>query len=126
MNSVEADRAGTASGINNAVARVAGVLAIAILGVVMVQAFEHQLLHSVNSLELNTAILRDIRSNAVKLGGLEISANLDAEEATIIRTDITHAFVHAFRLIMMICAALAMASAAVAAQMISPSDAKGP
>src|SRR5712692_190615 len=39
MNSVNQDRVGTASGINNAVARVAGVLAIAVLGILMVKTF---------------------------------------------------------------------------------------
>src|SRR6185295_13573499 len=43
MGSVDQDHAGTASGINNAVARVAGVLAIAVLGLVMVATFEHRL-----------------------------------------------------------------------------------
>ena len=50
MSSVQSDRTGTASGINNAVARVAGVLAIAILGNVMVQAFGHKLQSSLAGL----------------------------------------------------------------------------
>ncbi len=43
MNSVAQDRVGTASGINNAVARVAGVLAIAALAIVMVSTFTFRL-----------------------------------------------------------------------------------
>jgi MFS family permease len=43
MNSVKQERAGVASGINNAIARVAGVLAVAILGAIMAAAFSHTL-----------------------------------------------------------------------------------
>src|SRR5436853_2682664 len=43
MGSTEQDRVGAASGINNAVARVAGVLAIAILGSLMARAFSARL-----------------------------------------------------------------------------------
>src|SRR5207248_4446946 len=68
MSSVEQDRAGTASGINNAVARLAGVLAIAILGVAMVSAFSHSLQQSLANLDLAPGVLREIHSNVIKLG----------------------------------------------------------
>src|SRR6185295_9584099 len=40
MGAVEGEHAGTASGVNNAVARVAGLLAIAIFGVLLARLFE--------------------------------------------------------------------------------------
>ena len=56
MSSVEQDHVGTASGINNAVARVAGVLAIAIFGVVMVKAFSHQLRQSLAGIQTSPPV----------------------------------------------------------------------
>jgi EmrB/QacA subfamily drug resistance transporter len=122
MGSVEQDRAGTASGINNAVARVAGVLAIAILGVVMVTAFSHNLQHSLAGLNLPPVVLHQIQSGAVKLGGIEVPPDLDADTAARVRADITQAFVYGFRLIMVICSGLAVASAGVTKWLISSTE----
>ena len=118
MNSVGQDRAGTASGINNAVARVAGVLAVAVLGIVMVAAFAHSLHGSLTSLGLGDGVVRDLESDTVKLGGLDAPSNLDPQTRARIRAAIAQAFVVGFRMIMLICAGLALACAAVASQMI--------
>jgi predicted MFS family arabinose efflux permease len=118
MSSVEQDRAGTASGINNTVARIAGVLAIAILGVVMVRAFSHSLQASLANLNLPPGILQDIQSNVIRLAGVQVPSNVDAHTSEMIRAAIGQAFVFAFRLIVLICAGLSVASAAVAWRMI--------
>jgi hypothetical protein len=118
MSSVEQDRAGTASGINNSVARVAGVLAIAVLGVVMVRAFSHSLQQALAGPQIAPGVLRAIQSNAVKLAGLEAPPQLDATTQAMIRAAIAQAFVFAFRLVMLICAALSVGSAGVALRMI--------
>jgi EmrB/QacA subfamily drug resistance transporter len=124
MNSVEQDRAGTASGINNAVARVAGVLAIAVLGAVMVAAFGHALRDSLGGLKLNADVAHELESNVARLGSLDAPSGTDPETAATIRAAIAQAFVFGFRLIMLLCAGLAMASVAVAWRNIPPRSAE--
>jgi EmrB/QacA subfamily drug resistance transporter len=114
MNSVDEGRAGTASGINNAVARVASVLAVAVLGVIMVAAFAHSLRKSLAGLNLGDDIANELESNVDKLGDLAAPRDVDPQTAVTIRLAITGAFVSAFRIIMLVCASLAVASAIVA------------
>jgi EmrB/QacA subfamily drug resistance transporter len=118
MSSVDQARAGTASGINNAVSRVGGVLAVAVFGIVMVSAFSARLQHSLAVLNLDPAALHQIQSSVIRLAGLEVPAGLDAQTSSAIQAAISHAFVFAFRVVMLICAALAAASAAVTSRMI--------
>jgi EmrB/QacA subfamily drug resistance transporter len=114
MNSVEQQRAGTASGINNAVARVAGVLAIAVLGAVMAAAFAHSLRESLANLNFNVGIVHQLQSNISKLGSLDAPPDVDSRTAVAIRSTIAKAFIFGFRLVVLVCAILAIASAAVA------------
>jgi EmrB/QacA subfamily drug resistance transporter len=114
MNSVSQDRVGTASGINNAVARVAGVLAIALLGIVMVHAFGSRLNGSLARLPLPPNVLQEIQGNETKLAGLRAPAGLSSATMMSINESVRQAFVFGFRMIMLICAALSLGSAAVA------------
>lgn len=114
MSSVEEGRAGTASGINNAVARVAGVLAVAILGAVMTSAFAHSLRQSLAALNLNASILHQLESNLAMLGSLDAPPGVDERTALAIRSSIARAFVFGFRLVAVFCAVLAIASSVVA------------
>jgi hypothetical protein len=56
MNSVGEDQAGTASGINNAVSRTGGLLAIAVLNIVLVGVFGRTLEPRVSGLHLPTGV----------------------------------------------------------------------
>lgn len=124
MNSAQPSRVGAASGVNNAVARVAAVLAIAILGNLMMQAFGYKLLNLLAHMDLNAGDLRDVQSNLLKLGDLQVPSGLDSGVAAVFRADVANAFVFGFRLTMAVCAGLAIASAAVAWRMIPPDQPK--
>ncbi len=114
MNSVALDRVGSASGINNAVARVAGVLAIAIFGIVMVKAFGYELNRSLAQLSLSPAILRELHSEEIKLAGLQVPLGLNPSTSAAIEESVKEAFVFGFRIVMLACAGLSLASAMVA------------
>src|SRR4029077_7053881 len=67
MASVSQERVGTASGINNAVARVAGVLAIAVFGIVMSTVFASQLNGKLAQLSLSPIVLQHLQAEEIKL-----------------------------------------------------------
>jgi predicted MFS family arabinose efflux permease len=118
MDSVDQDHVGTASGINNAVARVAGVLAIAVFGVVMVSQFSSHLNRRLDKLTLPADVRSALQLNEIKLAALRPPEGIEPATAAAIEECIMTSFVFGFRLIMCLCVALAVASAAVAWMMI--------
>jgi len=114
MASVDKDHTGTASGINNAVARLAGVLAIAVLGIVMVKSFSNRLDRSLANLCLDSEAISEIRSKEIELAGMDLPKNLDANARAAVQTAISEAFLSGFRLVLFSCAGLSMVSAFVA------------
>jgi EmrB/QacA subfamily drug resistance transporter len=121
MGSVSEDQAGTASGINNAVSRTAGLLAIAVLGVVMLQVFSMNLEFRLSHYGLDDGFKQSILDQRVKLAGLELPSSADPVERAIVKKEVAWSFVDGFRFIMMICTVLALASAACAWPLIGRS-----
>ena len=119
MTSVDDHRPGTASGINNAVSRAAGVLAIAVLGPVLVKAFAYALKPLLDGLKLTPDTAADVQSHIVDLGAMQPPAGLQESAKEAFRYAVEHAFVYGFRWAVAICAGLAFASAVAAMGMIS-------
>ena len=118
MNSVAQDHAGVASGINNAVSRVAGLIAIAVLGVVLYAAFNRALDRELSALNLPPAIRAEIDAQRRNLGAAETTDSKGREA-------IQRSFVTGYRYVLWIAVALAVASSASAAALIEPEGDRG-
>jgi hypothetical protein len=110
MNSVSENRAGVASGINNAVSRTAGLLAIAVLGLVMFQAFDACLDRGLDQFRA-PAIRSALQDRRIKLAAAEIPTGFDEITRIHVKQLINECFVQGFRWVMCCGAALALASA---------------
>jgi MFS family permease len=118
MNAVGPDAAGMASGVNNAVSRVAALLAIAVFGTVMAWAFDAHLRDALQSASLPDDIAALVQDQRSRLAAIELPPQLDASLVAAIRQALGEAFVAGFRWIMALSAALALASAAIAAAFV--------
>ena len=122
MSSAGEEHVGAASGVNNAVARVAGVLAIAVFGIVMVKAFGSRLEQSLENLQLPQNIVQDVRSKEIDLASLELPPGLDENTVTAIHRAISESFRSGYRLVLLSCAGLAAASTLVAWKLIASEE----
>ena len=112
MSAVGEEQAGVASGINNAVSRTAGLLAIAVFGVMMLYGFSQTLASRIGEIPMDEQLRHSIYEQRVKLAALEVSPNTDSATLEKIKVAIAESFVSGFRKIMFVSAALAVASGA--------------
>jgi EmrB/QacA subfamily drug resistance transporter len=117
MTSIDDERhTGAASGINNAVARAAGLLAIAVLGAAAVSSFARDLDARLAAAGAPPAVRQVMREQSLHLAAAVPPPGADAEQ---VRASVRLAFVHAFRANALTAAALA-ALAAIGAWMVGP------
>src|SRR5205814_1579112 len=113
---------GVASGVNNAVSRLAGVLALAILAVVASAVFSSALDGRMAALQLPPEVRQTMAAQRTKLAAAEIPASVDAGTAAALREAIAASFVGSFRVIMLTGAGLALGASACALVTIRNED----
>ena len=113
MNSVEERYIGVASGVNNAVSRAAGLLAVAVLGVVALTVFNQELDQDLATLDVSAAILAQLDGERNKLAEAEVPPEADETLAAALELAIDESFVASYRWIAIICAVLSIVGAIV-------------
>jgi EmrB/QacA subfamily drug resistance transporter len=104
MNAVPVSEAGVASGVNNAVSRMAGLLAVAVFGLVLYTSFNAGMDRRLQGLSLSTEQRRQVDEQRPRLAAAE-SADPRVREA------IAASFVSGYRVILLIAVGLSVASA---------------
>ncbi len=113
MGAVDARHAGTASGVNNAVARVAGLLAVAVFGVALARTFDVRVTPRLDGIGLSQPERRDLDRELSRMAGADVThLSIPPPQQRAIRAAVDEGFVSAFRLVMLWAAGLALAAAA--------------
>jgi EmrB/QacA subfamily drug resistance transporter len=114
MTAAGPERAGLASGVNNAVSRTASVLAIAVFGIVAYVRFSQQLSERLDALGVSPEIRRLVMGQRRKLAAVMIPDSVPERVRAALHAAVAASFVDAFRQIMLIAAGLAVAAALAA------------
>ncbi|MGH2486604.1 MAG: hypothetical protein ACRDHE_11385, partial [Ktedonobacterales bacterium] len=112
------ERSGVASGVNNAASRTAGLLAIAIMNLVVVAVFSHAFDTRIAALHLSPALNHALAAQRTRLAAAHAPGGTSAGSQAAIQHAVALSFVASFRVAMLIGAALALASSVAAALFI--------
>jgi hypothetical protein len=118
LGAVSQDHAGIASGVNNAVARTASLVAVAVFGIVVAGIFYNVVITDLAALHLTPAVEQSIVAQIDRLAGIQTPTNLPPTVHKAIQGVIDSAFIQGFRAAMLLGAGLAFLSALVAGWLV--------
>jgi hypothetical protein len=110
MGAVEERHAGIASGVNNAVSRTAGLISIAVFGIVMTGVFAQNLNARLRPLDLSAETRAALEAQASRLATIDVQGELKGEARQGVTRAVEDSFVDGFRVVTLVCAALALLS----------------
>jgi len=117
MNSVKQSHAGIASGVNNAVSRTAGLLSVAVLGLIMFHSFNACLDRRLDQTAVPNEIRKSLDTQRTRLAAMEIPSNNEETRAAI-KQAVNECFVSGFRRVMLVGAVLGLMSSLMAGLVI--------
>jgi MFS family permease len=106
MGSVSDHFSGTASGVNNALTRIANVFANAIFGALAVLFFAGALQDHIKTIPLDTKEKQTVMAQAADLGNAKVPAGISPKDKAVIDKAYHESFIHAYANIMQISAGL--------------------
>lgn len=120
MGAVDDRHAGVASGVNNAVSRIAGLLAVAMLGAIAVGVFGRSLDNRMDDLQVPADLRHALSAEVPKLADAEVPPQVEGDLRRRLEQALNEAFVASFRVAMLTAAGLALLGALCAALTIGP------
>ena len=120
MNGVPERQIGIASGINNAVASIASLLFVAVLGTIALSSFGRSLDRHLTATAPSSEIRAALASSREALAPPKLPTNMSAQDRNTTRRVATESFVETIRLVMLIAAALTWCGALAAAVAVGP------
>jgi hypothetical protein len=114
MSAVSEHETGVASGVNNTVARLAGVLAVGALTAVAIACFSSSLEARLQEAGVPDSLGASLSAEAARLAELEAPVGVDASVTRAIQSAVASAYVTTFRVVVIICGVLAALSGLVA------------
>jgi EmrB/QacA subfamily drug resistance transporter len=115
MGAVDPRHVGAASGINNAAARIGGLLAVAVIGALAVAVFGHALDQRANTLGVSGELRRALDAEVPRLADADVPPAIQGDLRQKMQRAVSDAYITSYRIVMLIGAGFALLSACCAA-----------
>ncbi|SFS17674.1 drug resistance transporter, EmrB/QacA subfamily [Granulicella pectinivorans] len=125
MSSVSESEAGVASAVNNAISRLAGLLAVSLLSIVLAHGFGAALARQLHQSDLPGDVQKTMLASQGRLHDTPIPASLPAEQRVKAEGMLDTSFLAGFRLVMLFCAGGAWLGALAVALLLKEGDRPG-